>query len=851
MHDARVSKCDLHVHSKYSDRPSEWFLRRMGTPESFVEPQQVYRNARQKGMDFVTISDHNCIRGALEIAHLPGTFISNEVTTYFPENGSKVHILVAGINEEQFRMIQELRADIYRLQEYLMGEDIICSVAHVLFRVDGRLSVDQFERLLLLFPRFELINGARDRRAADLVGAVLGNLTPAMIAVMAERQGIEPYGPQPWKKVLTGGSDDHSGAYTATAFTKTPLAANVDEYLAFLRRGEHEADGACGGSVLMGHAFYHIASSYFQDRFVHGNKSGNPTLMGQLFEMLLKTSSTEGSGWSLQGLATRFFVSRQMNKLSETERQLVSDFGRLFSGQHDEHAAQPPMDDRHTFHVACHISQTLGYTFLKRLIEFARQGKLVESLETVASLAPVALSMAPYLAAFSTQHKDEDFHKAIAAHFPAAAHLRRASDRKAWITDTFAEVNGVSRTIQVLAQTARKIGRKLVVLTSMDMRPETENLSENRIGPDGNGALSRDLGIGSKIDLKNFQPVGTFPMPEYESQTLAFPPFLEIFKYIEQHRFNELIISTPGPMGLTGLVAARLLGLRTTGIYHTDFVQYVRHLTQDEDLADLTWQYMRWFYEQCTMILVPTETYRRQLVDNGIDPSRLHVMASGVDNQLFHPSKAVPAFFDRYGQANRFHFLYVGRISKEKNVDALIEAFEEVLRRGCQASLIFVGDGPHRQSLAARCQDRPVAFAGILEGEELARAYASGDCMVFPSTTDTFGNVVLEAQASGLPVIVSDQGGPAEIVRGHDSGIVVDLSQPQSLADAMERIIRDADLRRELRQRGLRNVAESNWENVLEEFWSRDESDGSEANMEAFRSLDAPSPPGTVAMEVA
>ena len=167
-------------------------------------------------------------------------------------------------------------------------------------------------------------------------------------------------------------------------------------------------------------------------------------------------------------------------------------------------------------------------------------------------------------------------------------------------------------------------------------------------------------------------------MPEYESQTLAFPPFLEIFEYIERHRFNELIISTPGPMGLTGLAAARLLGLRTTGIYHTDFVQYVRHLTQDDDLADLTWQYMRWFYEQCTTILVPTETYRRQLIDNGFEPSKLGVMARGVDTQLFHPSKAAPTFFDRYGQPNRFRFLYVGRISKEKNVDALIDAFDEV-----------------------------------------------------------------------------------------------------------------------------------------------------------------------------
>ena len=184
--------------------------------------------------------------------------------------------------------------------------------------------------------------------------------------------------------------------------------------------------------------------------------------------------------------------------------------------------------------------------------------------------------MAPYLAAFSTQHKDEEFLRAVAANFPAASRLRATSGRKAWLTDTYAEVNGVSRTIQALAGTARTLGRQLTVITCLETTPACQG------------------------ELRNFPPVGVFNMPEYESQAIAFPPFLEIINYIERSRFNELIISTPGPMGLVGLAAARLLGLRVTAIYHTDFVQYVRWLTHDDDLADLTWKYMLWFYEQAT-----------------------------------------------------------------------------------------------------------------------------------------------------------------------------------------------------------------------------------------------------------
>ena len=173
--------------------------------------------------------------------------------------------------------------------------------------------------------------------------------------------------------------------------------------------------------------------------------------------------------------------------------------------QRNSSTAQPLLDDRRTFRIACHISHTLGYNFLKRFVE-SPAGQLMESLQTVALACPGGPEHGTYLAAFSTQHKDEQFHKADRGPFPAAAHSA-GSENKAWLTDTFAEVNGVSRTIQVLAQTAQD-------------RPKAGLTVHHQCR-----AIRRPR---SKIDLKNFPPVGTFPMPEYESQTVAFPPFLEI-----------------------------------------------------------------------------------------------------------------------------------------------------------------------------------------------------------------------------------------------------------------------------------------------------------------------------------
>ncbi|MBX3413572.1 MAG: glycosyltransferase [Pirellulales bacterium] len=799
-----TARADVHVHSKYSDRPSEWLLRRIGAPESFVEPLELYQRARQRGMDYVTISDHNCIDGALEIAHLPGTFLSAEITTYFPENGCKIHCLVLGISEEQFATIQRIRGSIYDFQSYVIEQGIICSVAHPLFRVNGQLTVRQLEKLFLLFHRFEAINGTRDGRACALSNYVLGSLTPELIEEMSDWHGLAPCGAMPWRKTFTAGSDDHSGLYIASAYTTTPDAITVDEFLAHLRRGEHEPAGTSGTSLRLAHSFYHIAAAFYKARFLN-QADEQHSFLGELFRKLLERPSRPTSiflGDKLRGMAGWLIGASPQHELTEIEQLLLEEFHDLFAARdlaENRSSETPPAeaDDRHVFQLASTISQQLSYAFLKKFVAGFQKGRLIESLQTLVSLGPVGLAVAPYLAAFHTQHKDERFLQAVAARFHLPPELCEKSPRKAWITDTLADVNGVARTIVALGRVAANTGCDLTVVTCLDRVPEE-----------------------MQTPLLNFRPVGDFELPEYESQRLAIPPFLEVIERLERECFSELIISTPGPLGLMGLAAARLLGLKVTGIYHTDFPRMVRHFTQDAGLEQLTLRYMLWFFGQMDTLFVPSESYRELLTRQGFDPAKLVVLRRGVDCALFHPARREESFWHRYGLGPGPKLLYVGRLSKEKNLDRLCEEFALAQRRGMKASLILVGDGPQADELRARWQQHGVLFTGVLEGPTLATAYASADLFVFPSTTDTFGNAVLEAMACGLPAIVSDRGGPQETVGFYQAGVVADIYEPGRWAEVMARLVQDNHERDELSRRAVRTARESRWELVFDQLWN-------------------------------
>jgi glycosyltransferase involved in cell wall biosynthesis len=321
------------------------------------------------------------------------------------------------------------------------------------------------------------------------------------------------------------------------------------------------------------------------------------------------------------------------------------------------------------------------------------------------------------------------------------------------------------------------------------------------------------------IPLKNFPPVGEFELPEYELQRLSFPPVLAIVDWIARENFGEIIISTPGPVGLVALAAAKVLGLRTAGIYHTDFPQYVRILTDDSFMETLTWNYMHWFYSQLDVVWVNSEDYRKSWAERGIPAEKLRTLPRGLDIEAFRPNRRDANFWRGHGlRDGELAMLYVGRVSKEKGLDVVVAATRRVAEWQLPVRPIFVGDGPYLAEMRRLLPD--AIFTGYLRGDDLATAYASADFFVFPSTTDTFGNVVLEAHASALPVIVSDVGGPRDLIDDGEDGYVTRANDAEEVADRIRRLAEDGELRARMGVTARKKVESRDWQEAFARFWA-------------------------------
>jgi glycosyltransferase involved in cell wall biosynthesis len=796
-----MAKVDLHIHSKYSDRSAEWVARRLGFPDSFSQPTEIYTSLRERGMDFVTITDHNRIDGCLEIADRPGVFLSEQVTTFFPGDRCQAHLLVWGITEAQHREIQSLRENIYELQSYLTGENLAHAVAHPLFRTDEKLSPSHFEKLLLLFKCFEGINGLRDSMLSEIARFVFAGLTPEKIEEMASRHNLEPSHPEPWKKILTGGSDDHSGIFPASAWTETGKCRSASEFLENVRHGRCTPQGGGGTPLALSHGLYNTIFSFIRGKFMRGNKLGYGFVEKAFSRFMEGQDPTEFSfaekiGFLAQGIASGKIFELAKPANASLWKQFATYFKRTdVKGLLARETAGVAEPERRAFLMANFFANHLAFRFFTKFIKDLSSGDVIESMQQASTMIPILLTLSPYIYTFRSQSPSRKWLRGLCESVGGDVPASLQNRKRAWFTDTLEDVNGVATTIRKMTAAGLAAGEDLTVVTSRTTIQITD------------------------IPIKNFAPIGEFELPEYELQKLSFPPILQMLDYIQREKFTELIISTPGPVGITALIAAKTLGLRTSGIYHTDFPQYVRILTDDSFLETLTWNYMHWFYSQIDLLYVNSEYYRRCWIDRGIAPDKIKILPRGLDTSLYHPSRRDGKIRKKFGATDgEAVVLYVGRISKEKDLDVLATAYRTLQRGSAKTKLVLVGDGPYLKELKRALPE--AHFTGYLTGADLAAAFASADIFAFPSTTDTFGNVVLEAMASGLPCVVSDTGGPRELVRDGATGFVTRSFDAGDFTTALQRLVEDRGLRSAMGAKARESVEQRDWSEAFQKFWA-------------------------------
>ena len=362
--------------------------------------------------------------------------------------------------------------------------------------------------------------------------------------------------------------------------------------------------------------------------------------------------------------------------------------------------------------------------------------------------------------------------------------------RGAVFTDNdFAKVNGVTTTLTALLRHA-----------PAGVAPRIYTHAETGVDQPGYLALPAP-GIG---------------LPFYREMKVYLPRLRALAARARADGIDLVHLTTPGPVGLAALCVASRAGLPLIGSFHTDLGSYARMLSGSARLERWLRLYMRWLYGQCERIFVPSDATRAMLVEEGIDPARVALWVRGVDADGFSPARRSAALRAAWGAgagSEALVLLYAGRVSREKGLAELPDVAARLRAAGIDHRWVIVGDGPYRRELEARLEG--AVFMGKLDHSAVSRPMASADLFVFPSCTDTAGNVVLEAQACGLPVLVSDRGGPRENMRPGVTGHVCRGGSSRELAAAIVGLAADGERRRAMSAAARRYALTRRWDRAL------------------------------------
>jgi glycosyltransferase involved in cell wall biosynthesis/predicted metal-dependent phosphoesterase TrpH len=757
-----ASLVDMHCHSTASEESRLGVQRAAGLPECATRPEEVYALAKRRGMDFVTITDHDTIAGVLQIADRPDVFVSEELTAHFRGEPQAVHVLCFGITEEDHEWLQAHRGDVELCAAYMYEREIACALAHPYYTVAAPLSARHRRRLAELFGVWEIRNGARARE-----------LNRPAATYVATRDGIG-----------IGGSDDHAGVDIGRTYTEAPAAKTPAELLAHMRAGRVTARGEQGSAAKWAHAAIALAArslEHGKSQADSGDSRPDPQrVMGMVLRLLRegeRRESETSAGPPVTPEDARCLLRAWMRAV-ELDHLDVRGLIALMQEESFSHAA--------LYRRACRLHERK----LRAAVEVAvgAAGGGTDVMSAAEGLFEACIAAIPYAPATAFLAGEQVKLAAIPStgsrRFGSPASERSGEDgetpRVAILADGIGSTHGVTRTIEEIRQRGVP-GFEIEV-----------------------------VGTDPEVD-RRLAAVAEFDVPFYPGLRIGVPSLPAAVQALADGRFDVVHVCAPGPAGVAGALVARALGLPLVGSYHTELSAYAGLRSGEQRVAGAMAMAVSAFYGSCDIVLSPSPAADGALAAIGMAGERVMRWDRGVDTSRFRPQLRAA---ERATDEETITVMYSGRITREKGVDLLIDAF--LLARACdpRLRLVLAGGGPEQERVGERLGES-ARFLGWLEGEDLARAYAAADVFLFPSSTDTFGQVILEAQASGLPVIAVAEGGPLSLVRHRESGLLCEADAAQ-LAAALLELAEAPLLREHLSRGGLAATRQRTWEQTLE-----------------------------------
>jgi glycosyltransferase involved in cell wall biosynthesis/predicted metal-dependent phosphoesterase TrpH len=743
-----TSRVDLHCHSTASAVSKLGVQRALGLPECATPPEEVYALAKRRGMAFVTITDHDTIDGALELAErYDDAFVSEELTAWFRGEPQAVHILCWGITPDDHERLQALSGDVEAVADELAARGIACALAHPFYAVEAPLLPRHRRRLAQLFPIWETRNGSRAHELNS----------PAEVY-------IETHG-----GTGVGGSDDHAGVDIGRTFTQTSACATWREFLDAVVGGDAAALGEHGSAAKWTHAAMALATRAL-GRGPRDGAAPDPQAIFTMVQRLMREgdarSSHTGTGLCPDDARALLRAWLAAVELDLDESELLT----LLQGKDFFHADLYRRARRiHERKLAHAVAEIAGAA------EAAAAGPDAGASLATADLAATAGTL---------------FDACLAAipYAPAAAFLGREKAklarrdgeplRVALIADAVGGMHGVTHTLDELRDRG------------------VPGFEVEVVGTDHN--VDRRLSAVAEIDI-----------PFYAGLKVGVPSLPAIVEALAEGRYDLVHLCSPGPSGAAAAIIARVMGIPILGSYHTELAAYAGLRSHDPALELAARMAIGAFYGQCRRVLSPSTASDAVLREMGIPEERIGRWDRGVDLGRFSPRRRDPGLLP-----GEITVLYAGRLTHEKGADLLADAFLRAHARDPRLHLALAGGGPEEHVLRERLGEH-ATFLGWLEGDALAAAYASADVFLFASRTDTFGQVLLEAQASGLPVVAVGEGGPTSIVTDGVTGRLCP-ADAGALADAVVELAAAPLQRDRLARSALQAVTQRTWERSLQ-----------------------------------